>query len=236
MTWAPGAISSSSRAALHREGRIVAESVAHDEPARVAHESPELDRRHRVGVVEVLAGPALLPARDGAADGFLVEACRAREKLELLLGLDRPRVHQRVAAVRDLHLRKPEPVPISLVVEADPAAVDTEVAHGDPHLLAAVEAVRGNGRAPPSRCRPRCAGCGHRCLRCAAGGSIGDMTDRHGRMPFTQVGLVEWRGEVIVGEDEDGMLGLAASEHEGVGPGLVGLVGDAVEAREVRTR
>ena len=207
-------------AALHRQGRIVPDRVAHHEPAGVAHEPAELDRRHRIGVVEVLAGPALLPPRDGAPDGFLVEARRPREQLELRRRLDRPGVHQRIAAVRDLDVGQPEPEPEPLVVEADAPAVYPQVAHRAPHLFAAVEAIGGAGPLHPVD-----SGRGARDVGVDVLGKRRKVHRRHDGSAGPDVlhprRLVERRGQVVVGEDEDGVLGLAAGEDERVGPRLV---------------
>ena len=218
--------------ALHGEGGVVSNRVAHHEPSRVAHEPAELDRRNRVRVIEVLAGPALLPARDGAPDGFLVEARRPGEEVELRAGLDRPGVHQGVVAVRDLDVRKIQPPAEALVVEPDPPPVDPEVAHRGADLVAALEPVGGPRPLHPLDARRGARDVGvdvlppgrqvHRRHHGAAGADVLDP----GR-------LVERGGEVVVGEHEDGMVGFAPSQDQGVGPRLVRLVGDAVEAREI---
>ena len=52
-------------------------------------------------------------------------------------------------------------------------------------------------------------------------------------MSSTQVGCGEEGREVVVGDHQDRMLGRLAREQDRIGPRLVGLVGDAVEAGQI---
>ena len=202
--------------ALHRQGGVFAGRVAHHQSARIAHESTELDRRHGIGMVQILAGPALLPARDGAPNGFLVEARGSRQQFELDRGLDGPGVHERVIAVGDLDAVQGEPPPKSHVIEADAAAVDAEVPHRGTHLVAEVEPVGGTRPLHPLDPRRRARDVGINVVRARR-----TIHGRHHRPARPDVldprRLVERRGQVVVGEHHDGMLGLAPGQDHDVG-------------------
>ena len=141
-------------------------------------------------------------------------------------------MHQRVVAAGDLDVLQAETPPEPLVVEADAAAVDAEVAHRAAHLVAEVETVGGARPLHPLDPRREMWNVGIDIVRTRR-----TIHRRHHRPAGPDVldpgGLVERRGQVVVGEHQDGMLGLAPGQDHDVGPRLVALVGDAVEAREI---
>ena len=146
-------------------------------------------------MVQVLPGPARLPARDGAPDGLLVEARGARQQLQLGRRLDRPCVHQRVVAVGDLDVLQAEPPTEALVVEADAAAVESEVLHRGTHLLAEIEANTRRAPAPSTRSPPRTTECGHRRRPALARGpSPPSPTGRAGCPRPRSAGAAAWSG------------------------------------------
>ena len=165
--------------------------------ARPDHARTRRARRgHRVGVVEVLARPALLPARDGAPDGLLVEARRARKQRELRRGLEPPgRASAGRSRWRPPPSGRPSRRPKPLVVEADAPAVDAEVAHRGAHLLAAVEPVGGTRLLHPVDPGRRARDGARRRPPAGAGGpSATSPTGRGGRPSPKSAGEGEWSG------------------------------------------
>ena len=108
----------------------------------------------------------------------------------------------------------------------------TEVAHRPTHLLAEIEPVGGARPLHPLDARrgPRDVGIDVVRPRRAVHGR------HHGpaRPDVLDPGrLVERCGQVVVGEHQDRVLGLAPGQDHDVGPGLIALVGDPVEARQI---
>ena len=206
--------------------------MAPDHSAGIADEPAEIERRPMVGAVDVAPGRALVPGRDGALDGLLVQRRGALDHCKLGLGLDHAGGHHRVVAVGNLDTVDAEPEPVRHVVEGDLAACQSEFVESAADGAVHIEAVLFSRPADPF----------------GAGASLGDEAVDVARLGFEvepqhdgaersyvldPTFLGEERRQVVIGDHHDRMVRRVARQDDRIGARFVRIMRDAVEAGEV---
>src|SRR5262249_18977233 len=214
------------------QGRIGPAWMAPHHGRGIAHKAAELDHGRGVGHVQVPPSGALLPRGHGAADGHFVEARGALKQAELAMRLHGTREHQGIVAVDQLDALHAEAKAGAQIIPGDPATIERCLFEGATHGRGHVEGVVLARALDPGR------------MGAAAGDEPVDVGFRGGEVERHHHGtersdvldparLLEKGGQVIIGDDEDRSFREMARKDDGVGPRLVRLVSNPVEARQI---